>query len=668
MTLEQVEAFLATLGPGVPEDQIREACRKIALLGDELTTDRLAGELARKVKITKQTIRSIVHQELKKIEYEALKKREKLQRLVKNYVPDAPVTDDASVPPKFSINEDGSIVFEGQHIEYVSPIPIFVTKRIINIDEDTVKLELAYRRNGIWKYTVAPRSVVSDTKKIITLADEDVPVSSDNAKWMVKYFSDYEQRNLPVIPEEREISSMGWKDVDGHLVFVLGNDMLSAGGAPVARLILEPPGAGEYEALEAVAQGGTWEGWLDDVFAAAWEYPFVRFGIYVALASPLLTLVGAPGFVWHYCKPTTKGKSTALQTAASVLGYPGGPQLTARRGVISGWNRTEVAAERLFAFLRHVPAFLDDSHLAPAELVSRIVYAAVNGIGRHRGAVRGSQRVATWHLAVLSTGEKTMRETTQLAGVQVRAVDVWAEPFHGPDAARAAQRLRRAAGTHYGHAFPHMVRALAQLGRDEAARLYARAHEDLLLAIGGTPDDLSARLLGAFAAILTAAEVFHRRVLAGHPLGEVPYEKLLDDTVRVFRAAIDAHPPVHTHVAAYRTLMAHAEMNPHLFYGGDPSARPPASGWAGVWETTIRHRPGERFIAFDPHWLREFLQREGFPYESCLRAWQDEGWLVPDEANRRPDRLVNVEGTRKRLIVLVRPHEATVGDDAFEPF
>src|SRR5579875_2496274 len=136
------------------------------------------------------------------------------------------------------------------------------------------------------------------------------------------------------------------------------------------------------------------------------------------------------------------------------------------------------------------------------------------------------------------------------------------------------------------------------------------------------------RLAGLWAAILTAAEVFHAEV-DGVPPAAVA--ELLGYVAGWFRESVRGEAPQHSHVAAYRDLMNAAVAQASAMYSSpEAGEKAPPGGWIGRWEIVlggIAHR------AFVPAWLKEFLARLGYPTDATLRAWRDIGLLICDKGN-----------------------------------
>lgn len=96
--------------------------------------------------------------------------------------------------------------------EYASPIPIMPTELLVNVEDETEKIRLAYFKNGGWQSVVVPRSVLANKNKIILLADNGVEVNSDNAGLLVKYLAEVIAMNPDILPRVKSIDHMGWSD------------------------------------------------------------------------------------------------------------------------------------------------------------------------------------------------------------------------------------------------------------------------------------------------------------------------------------------------------------------------------------------------------------------------------------------------------------------------
>ncbi|MFZ5768056.1 MAG: DUF927 domain-containing protein, partial [Bacillota bacterium] len=570
--------------------------------------------------------------------------------LVRAALPDAPCPDGLVLPRGYYIDGAGVILREalgqGEPVSYpVSPCPIIIARRMKDEDTTEIKVELAWRRTPAagWQTVVTDRQTVQDSKLITRLAREaDLVASSDIARELARYLTAFEQANYTRLPLVRGVSALGWRGgpPPDPVYFVWGREVIAAPGAAAPAVAVDPPGPGEAQLLDAMKRGGTWEGWLDAFRIAFSGHPVAAVATYASLASILFAPLGLGGVILHLCNLTSRGKTTAAQLGASCWGYPGGVGLPGAARLLLGWISTRVGREQTCGFLRHLPAFFDGLEAAvldekrASKEIAELAYMVADGVGKLRGAPRGSRHTATWQLLAVSTGEVPLHAACRRGGLQVRAVDIWAPPFAD---ASSAEQVRALVGSHYGHAGPRFVQAVAGMPWADLKARHAELAERLRTAIGGRRrvDDLSGRYIAPFAAVALAAEVFHREAGRGTWLEEVGDDELFDMVKGTLADTLRSESPRHEHEEAYDHVMAWAAANRHRFYGGDPAAREPAEGWLGVWEWTVRGF-ADGCIAFIPRALELELKDRGYNLNAVRAAWRDAGLLAPGQDEEHP--------------------------------
>lgn len=107
----------------------------------------------------------------------------------------------------------------------------------------------------------------------------------------------------------------GWTDAAG--AFVLPTRTLG-GTSSSERIVFQPD---RYSPTSgSVRAGGTLKGWQTDVAARCVGNPVLAFWLSASLAAPLLYILELEGGGFHLFGPTSKGKTTAEQVAASTWG------------------------------------------------------------------------------------------------------------------------------------------------------------------------------------------------------------------------------------------------------------------------------------------------------------------------------------------------------------
>ena len=79
-----------------------------------------------------------------------------------------------------------------------------ITGRFRNVEENKVVMEIAWRNAGkAWRSERVPRKVMCKANELVNLADSGLEVHSENARQLVKFFSDLEARNSDKLKERR---------------------------------------------------------------------------------------------------------------------------------------------------------------------------------------------------------------------------------------------------------------------------------------------------------------------------------------------------------------------------------------------------------------------------------------------------------------------------------
>lgn len=292
-----------------------------------------------------------------------------------------------------------------------------------------------------------------------SLAADGLPISRTQQRALASYLCGVETKGRVTL-----VPRTGWHTVGGRDVFVLPGETIGPHGSE--RVILDAAAHGPYEAR------GTLADWQGNVAALAGGHVLPVLAISAALAGPLLHLAGQEGGALHFFGPSSKGKTTLLQLAASVWGRGASP------GFVRAWRATANGLEGAAASATDTALILDELGQVEAREASATFYSLANGTGKARAARDGSLREPkSWRVLSLSTGE--IPTATKLAedrgrkargGQFVRFLDIPADrglafgafDNAGPDgdAAALAKTFKQAAQSSYGTAGPEFVRRL----------------------------------------------------------------------------------------------------------------------------------------------------------------------------------------------------------------
>ena len=260
------------------------------------------------------------------------------------------------------------------------------------------------------------------------------------------------------------VSRTGWHCIGGRDVFVLPGEVLGPRGSE--NVILDSAAVGPYQTH------GTFKDWQEGVATLAAEHALAVLSISAALAGPLLHLAGQEGGGLNFFGPSSKGKTTLLQLAASVWGRGASP------GYVRAWRATANGLEGAAASATDTCLVLDELGQVEARDAAAALYSLANGTGKARAARDGALREPkSWRALILSSGEIPTetklgedRGRRARAGQLVRMLDIPADRGAGfgafdharpdVDAGKLAKAFKAAAVSAYGTAGPEFVRRL----------------------------------------------------------------------------------------------------------------------------------------------------------------------------------------------------------------
>lgn len=278
----------------------------------------------------------------------------------------------------------------------------------------------------------------------------------------------------------------------------------------------------------ALGQGGTLEGWREQVAARCAGHSRLVLSVCAGFAGPCLGLLGMEGGGFHLRGASSTGKSTALSVATSLYGSP---------SFLRTWRNTDNALEGIAAMHSDLLLVLDEIGQLDPKHAGQVAYLLANGQGKGRAARDGSPRaLTTWRVLFLSAGEISLGDlVTQSggkvrAGQEVRVIDLPADAGAGggifdvlPDDVSPgllADELKAASTTHYGHALPAFLQALVA-DQGEVRKTLAESQKVIFAnLVGPNAAGQVRRVAERFAVVAAAGELATYYKLTGWHTGE----------------------------------------------------------------------------------------------------------------------------------------------------
>lgn len=525
---------------------------------------------------------------------------------LENILPELPLKE-LRRPYQWTITENGIWQDTKNGPICACPVPVILTQRLKNVDTGEEKVEIAFYRDREWHKVKADRTTVFNRSSIIQLANKSLPVTSENAKDLVRYLQDLERENLHSLPIRRSTSTLGW----------VGNNFLPGAQGDIV-LDLED---GTAAIADGYRESGTLEKWVAAMEPIR-QYPVARFMLAASFAAPLLKLVGQRVFIIHAWGGTRGGKTAALKAALSVWGCP--------EDLIASFNATKVGLERLAAFYCDLPLGIDERQVIGDKqgFVESLIYLLGLGKGKVRGAKNGGlQPFAQWRCVVLSTGEEPLSTNGSMGGIKTRVLELYGRPIPDED---AAMRIHQETGIYFGTAGPEFVRRILKCGIDFQNE-YMEIQEELKKRF---TDNMSSHITAI--AVVMLADYLASQWIFGLD-EEQAFEEALslcESIAGMLETAAEADDGLR----AYEYLMSWFGVNVDKFKDSTYTEK------YGLVESNV--------IYIYPTIFEKAMKEGGFNPNRTLRDWAERGWI-------------ETEMRSGKLRYKVRRYDSSIGKQAY---
>lgn len=308
---------------------------------------------------------------------------------------------------QYICTDDGVMLAAYGDTTVVCPHPIMLSGRLVNLDSGEVRLEVSFRRGEEWRAVVVEKVILASAAKIIDLARLGIAVDSENAKALVKYFTDLEAMNYDRLPERHSVARVGWT-TSGK--FVPYADSVEFDGAPGFRAV-----------FDSFHPNGDRDAWFRAASKARNESTIARIVLAASLASALVSPLHALPFFVHIWGRSGNGKTMLLKLAASVWASPNSSE-----GYVRNFNSTIVGLETAAGFFNSAPLCVDELQVVKNRRdYDDIIYMLSEGQGRSRGSKDGSfQQIKSWQNTIITTGEMPITSDFSGAGAISRIIEI----------------------------------------------------------------------------------------------------------------------------------------------------------------------------------------------------------------------------------------------------
>ncbi len=555
-----------------------------------------------------------------------------LQEAFGDLVP--PAAAPLRLPPGYSGGPDAIRDADG-HL--ITSTPLLPLHEIHDLDVDTRSYEVALLTRAELRRFVVAAQEIRDVRKILSLANRGLDVTSRTAARLVDFLAAYLRDNL--LPRIRITRRLGWRPHED------GGSYLLAEAHPADDSVQFADDTEQAKAFRAALRPkGTLEKVRVLVELLA-PFPTVLTSLCAALAPAVRECLklDAPSVLLHLVAPSSTGKTVTQRVALSVWADPFSPTW-----LIHG-HGTYAGIEALCARTFGLPVPVQDLQLLREEDLTKLIYAVGNEAWKARGGDRRWIQLP-WRGWLLTSGELPLLHAGSYGGEAARVLTLSGPPL-GPPNADTRELIN-------GRILPMLQGNHGLLGPavvDFLLRAVPKDHDALRASWEEVRDHLArdaadhpilARQAPQWA-LLTVTARIATRVL------ELPDPELLPKAIAESFEAARAETPPDPVEHAYEQILSWAQGNRAFFYTRDASeTHPPHPGRP----VSGLINEAEGWLAIYPHSLRLACQQLNLPApEILLRAWRQREYLHAQ--GDRLTRVVKLGGRPVRLYVVRIPAE-----------
>lgn len=324
--------------------------------------------------------------------------------------------------------------------------PILPIERLKNLETGEEQIKLAYKRNGIWSEIIVPKTMITSASKIVALSGRGISVTSENAKYLVRYLADVENANEDYINVQYSSSKLGW---------------IRGGFIPYDTEIVFDGDNRFRQLFESIEERGSRALWMEHVKKLRKRGRIeVKFMLAASFASILIGIVGGLPFFVDLWGETEGGKSVSMMVAASVWANPDESRY------IGDFKTTDVALEAKADLLNNLPMMLDDTSKTSARIRDNfegIVYDLCSGKGKSRSNKElGINRENRWRNCILTNGERPLNSYVTQGGAINRILEIECGEKVFEDPQETAEIVKH----NYGFAGKEFVKIVKELGNE----------------------------------------------------------------------------------------------------------------------------------------------------------------------------------------------------------
>lgn len=476
--------------------------------------------------------------------------------------------------------------------------PILPVEILKNVDTGEERVGLAFFKYGEWQKVTVNREICADNASIVkVLSKIGVEVTTENAKYLVRYISDCIGMNPARLQPKKAINRLGWS----------GNEFM-----PYADEIIYD-GDKEFDAVfRNIGQKGSYKIWKEHCSILR-QNQIVRMAFAASFGSCLIERLNILPFVFHiWSGESGTCKTVAVMAAMSIWGNP------KMGGLVKTMNTTKVGIMRSAAFLYSLPFAGDELQTMKDKWTTnfdQLIYQITEGIDRVRGrATGGVEDTKTWHNSFLFTGEEPVTKTNSRSGSKNRVIEIEVEEKLIQDGNHTVSLLTE----NYGFAGRQLVEYLQNTETKKLQEEY-KSYFDAMCEL-----DTTEKQAMAMACILVADRI----------LTELIFKDETAFTIQDVEKYLRSAKEVDVAERSYQAVLNWIAKNPVRFQnpnGTDMLNK--GEVWGRI--DSDEDQPEKAPVAvINKDVLSSFLEQAGFDYAAVSKKWAEKGRLMKNSQGK----------------------------------
>lgn len=486
---------------------------------------------------------------------------------------------------------------------YHPVLPVEIYK---NLEDGSTKIKLAYYIDKKWNYIIVDKSTISSSQAIVKLSDNDIQVTSENAKFLVKYLAEIENMNRNIISKNTSVSRLGW--FNGELIPYSKKYEIDC--------VKDMPNLDEM-----FSENGKLEDWTNYFKEIRKKSVVTRITMASSVVSILLEKIKQPGFTLHIYGETEYGKSVCCMVAQSIFGNPAQDN----KGLGINFNFTINGLESVLNKFNNIPLFINElQHQKDAKDYDKILYLVSEGKGKARSTKTiGMAKQNNWHNVVITNGEKNIIKDNSNAGAYNRCFAYELKDYSFENLAEVADFVKENYGT-------PIRKILEEVNNYDAKAIYKKQLEKL------ENEDTTNKQKIIQALILTGDKI----------VTDILFKDEYYLTVEDLSDSVVKKKDVATEERALQVIKDWYVSESRHFWTKEDDKDDTERKKVEIYGREIE----ENKVAFISTILKNKLNDNGFDANETINAWKRKGYL--DCESGRVSKNVRINGKAIRCIIL----------------